>query len=1038
LRIVTYFLSIVVLAGLALGSERHGIVKFGGLPVPGATVTAVEGDKKFTTVTNQDGVYTFADLGDGTWNIDVEMLCFAPSKQDVTLGSDAVIADVELKVLPMEEIRAQAGPAAAAPAVALAAALPETTAPTAAASPNAPAAKPGKKGRTPPPAANTPGGFQRADVNAAKSDAATQSNANAAQAGDQAGSDDLNKKAADGFLINGTSNNANNSPFALSPAFGNSRPGMRSLYNGSLGFSLDNSALDARTFSITGQDTPKPGTNNFTGRGTFGGPIKIPHLINNGPFFFVAYQWLRNRTAQSTDGLMPTLAQRAGDFSLLPTPVLDPTTGTAFPNNMIPQTRVAAAALSLLKLYPLPNFAGSSLYNYQSALVTAQHQDSMQTRLNKSLNRKNQIWGGFGFQSTRQATPSLLDFLDTSDVLGQQTNVNWRHAFTNRFWTTLGYTFGRQSTKLTPNFAYKENISGEAGITGNNQQSQNWGPPSITFASGIWGLSDGNQSTTHAQSSAISDDSYWNHGRHNLQFGGDFKRQSMNTVGQQNPRGSFQFNGAQTGSDFAQFLLGIPDQASIAFGNADKYLRGNIYEGYFTDDMRLSPSLTVNAGVRWEYWTPSTEEYGRLVNLDVAPGFTAVAPVVANDPVGPITGAKYPDSLVHPDKHAFQPRIGLSWRPFAASSMVVRAGYGVTYNTSVYAAIAGQMDQQAPLSKSLSVPNSAANPLTLENGFNATPGITQTTFGIDPNFKLGYAQNWKAEIQRDLPGALIITATYLGIKGTHGAQEFLPNTYPLGATNPCPGCPAGFVYETSNGNSTREAGQLQVRRRMHNGMTASVQYVYAKAIDDAALGGRSTGGSVIAQNWLNLNAERGLSPFDQRHQVTFTGQYSTGMGAGGGTLLSGWKGALYKEWTVSTNITAGTGLPLTPSYQEAVQGTGITGPVRPDYTGLNVYDAPEGRFLNPQAYTAPAAGQWGDAGRDSITGPAQFSLNASLARTFRITDKLNLDVRVDSTNTLNHVTFGSWITVVNSPQFGAPPATANAMRAMITTVRLRF
>jgi hypothetical protein len=225
---------------------------------------------------------------------------------------------------------------------------------------------------------------------------------------------------------------------------------------------------------------------------------------------------------------------------------------------------------------------------------------------------------------------------------------------------------------------------------------------------------------------------------------------------------------------------------------------------------------------------------------------------------------------------------------------------------------------------------------------------------------------------------------------------------------------------------------------MHNGMTASVQYVYAKAIDDAALGGRSTGGSVIAQNWLDLSAERGLSPFDQRHQVTFTGQYSTGMGVGGGTLLSGWKGALYKEWTFSTNITAGTGLPLTPSYQEAVQGTGVTGPVRPDYTGLDVYDAPAGRFLNPAAYVAPLPGQWGNAGRDSITGPAQFSLNASLARTFRITDKLNLDVRVDSTNTLNHVTYGSWITVVNSPQFGAPPSSANPMRSMITTVRLRF
>jgi trimeric autotransporter adhesin len=449
-------------------------------------------------------------------------------------------------------------------------------------------------------------------------------------------------------------------------------------------------------------------------------------------------------------------------------------------------------------------------------------------------------------------------------------------------------------------------------------------------------------------------------------------------------------------------MLGVQDQSNIAFGNADKYLRGSIIEGYVNDDIRVSPSLTVNAGLRWEYWTPLTELYGRLVNLDVVPGFSAVAPVVANAPVGSLTGAHYPDSLIHPDKHEFQPRIGISWRPFPASSMVVRAGYGITYNTSVYQQIATQIDQQSPLSKSLSVPNSPANPLTLADGFNATPGVTNTTFGIDPNFKIGYVQTWKVEVQRDLPGALT--------------------------------CPVGFTYETSNGNSTKETGQLQLRRRLHNGVTATLQYVYAKAIDDS-LNGSSP---VIAQNWLNLSGERGLSTFDQRHQVMFTGQYSSGMGLGGGALLSGWRGQLFKEWTIMTVVTAGTGLPLTPTYIGGVPGTGVSGTLRAEYTGENVYDAPAGLFLNPKAYTAPPAGQYGNAGRDSITGPSQFSMNLSLARTFRVTDKLNLDIRVDSSNAINHVTFGNWITVVNSSQFGAPPSSANPMRTLLTTVRFRF
>jgi hypothetical protein len=283
-----------------------------------------------------------------------------------------------------------------------------------------------------------------------------------------------------------------------------------------------------------------------------------------------------------------------------------------------------------------------------------------------------------------------------------------------------------------------------------------------------------------------------------------------------------------------------------------------------------------------------------------------------------------------------------------------------------------------------------------------------------------------------------MTAQYLGIKGTRGPQEFLPNTYPEGAVNPCPSCPAGFIYMTSNGNSTRQQGSLQLRRRLHNGFTASATYTYSKSIDDSALGGRGQASNVIAQNWLDLAAERGLSNFDQRHLLAFTMQYTTGQGIGGGTLLSGWRGALFKEWQASTTINAGTGLPLTPTVISATPGTGITGPIRPNYTGLPLYSAPTGFELNPAAYVIAPNGEWGNAGRDSITGPDQFSLNASLARTFRLKDRYSLDLRVDSTNTINHVTFASWNTVINSGQFGLPTPPANAMRSLQTTLRLRF
>lgn len=990
-----------LLAGLValslLASEQHGVVTFGGLPVPGATVTATQGDKKFTTVTNPQGAYSFPDLPDGMWTIEVQMLGFETAKGEITSAPGAAAATWELKMLPLDQIHAEA----------LSSPAPKP--------PQPPAASAATDQKKPEPASNAAAPQDR---------------------------DELSQRASDSLLINGSQNNAATSPFALFPAFGNNRNGSRSLYNGGFGIFDDNSIWDARQFSLTGQNTPKPAYNHFTSSVYFGGPLKIPHLLRNGPNFFVAYQWTRNSNDTLGTALMPTAAQRDGEVS---------------PSIVIPKSQISPQALALLALYPLPNFTTPGGYNYQVPLVGVTHQDSLQSRLNQTIDRKNSVFGTFNFQDTRQANPNVFGFLDTTDSLGINANAHWFHRFAQGFFANFGYQFSRNSINLKPYFENRENVSGAAGIAGNDQSPLDWGPPNLNFSSGIQGLSDAEHSINHNETNAVSAAFFWNRGRHNFQFGGDFKRQEFNTLGQNNGRGSFTFTGQATGSDFGDFLEGVPDAANLAFGNADKYFRDSLYDGYFTDDWRISSSFTLNAGMRWEYGSPITELYGRLVNLDVIPGFSNEAPVVASDPIGPLTGVHYPDSLIHPDKRAFEPRVAIAWRPLPASSLVIRAGYGVYYDTSVYQTLATQMSQQFPLSKSLSVQNTAANPLTLANGFNAPPATTPNTFGIDPNFRPGYAQNWNFSVQRDLPGSLQMTATYLGIKGTHGTQEFLPNTYPAGAINPCPLCPYGYEYITSNGNSTREAGSIQLRRRLHSGFTATVEYTFAKAIDDdAVLGGAGASASspvasaapgaaaaagprnlLVAQNWLDLSAERGLSYFDQRHLVTVAIQYTTGMGIAGGTLLSGWRGALFKGWLFTSNISAGTGLPLTPSYLAPVEGTGVTNALRPEYTGAALYNAPAGYSLNPAAYAAPPPGQFGDAGRDSITGPFQFTLNASAGRTFRLTDRLSGDLRIDSTNPLNHVNFTSWGTTFGSQQFGLPIATS-AMRSLTTGFIVRF
>ena len=154
---------------------------------------------------------------------------------------------------------------------------------------------------------------------------------------------------------------------------------------------------------------------------------------------------------------------------------------------MILPGQISKQAQALLNLYPLPNITGNPRYNYQIP-TSAMHQDALQSRLNKSINLNNQFYGDFAFQSVRSNGPNLFGFVDSTDVLGLNSEVHWSHRFSQRVILNLGYQFSRLATRLTPFFENRENVSGDAGITGNNQDPMNWGPPSLTFSSGIAGF----------------------------------------------------------------------------------------------------------------------------------------------------------------------------------------------------------------------------------------------------------------------------------------------------------------------------------------------------------------------------------------------------------------------------------------------------------------------------------------------------------------------------------------------------------------------
>jgi trimeric autotransporter adhesin len=998
----------------AFASVYYGEVTFGGLPVPGVTVTATKDDKTISVTTDEGGVFHFADLPNGEWKIEVRMLCFETIKANVIIAAQNAPAKWELKLLPMQELKALAAAPLPVP-------LPNSPTLT-----NANDKKP-----------DNPGAQQ-----------------NAAEIPKPAS--ETNQDSNEGFLVNGSVNNAATSQFSLDRAFGNRRSNGRSLYNGGLQLVLDNSAFDARQYSLSGFSTPKPLADRITAGFTFGGPLRIPHLLpRNGPNFFVGYQWTRNHTALAKPALVPTIDERAGNLQGAPgqpATIVDPATGQPFPDNQVPVSPQAAA---LLNLYPLPNVTGNPRYNFQIPVLNSDHEDLMQARMDKSIGRRDQIYGTFNFESIRADAVNVFRFVDSTDTLGLNTNVNWSHRLNPHLFLYSGYHFSRLRALVRPEFAHKQNVSGDAGISGNNQEPANWGPPVLSFNSGIASLSDAQSAFNRNRTDGYSASVGIYRGHHNITVGADLRKEQFNDLFQQDPRGSFGFTGAATGSDFADFLIGHPDTSSIAFGNADKYFRQTVYDGYATDDWRVMPILTINAGARYEYGAPMTELKDRLVNLDVASGFVQIAPVLASDPLGPLTGRSYPHSLVRPDRPGIEPRIGISWRPIPASTVVVRAGYGVYHDTSVYLTPILQLAQQAPLSRSLKQQNSTACPLTLANGFTNCGTTTSDSFAIDPNFRVGYAQVWQASVQRDIPWAMQMTATYIGVKGTHGVQQFLPNSYPIAAADPCSDCPSGFLYETSGGNSTRQSGQLQLRRRLRSGFAAFLLYTYSKSIDDdAMLGGQghqsnaaqtdfaaepaqTIAASQIAQNWRDLRAERSLSTFDQRHLLNLQAQYTTGQGLEGGTLLGGWRGRALKEWTLLTQFTVGSGMPETPIFPAAVPGTGWIGPLRPDLTGAPIYGGHNNAHLNASAFTAPAQAAWGDAGRNSITGPNTFSLDGAMQRTFRPNKHFYLDARIDASNLLNHAVFTSWNTVVQSTQFGLPQS-VNQMRSMQITMRVRF
>ncbi|HEY6946630.1 MAG TPA: TonB-dependent receptor, partial [Candidatus Acidoferrum sp.] len=552
----------------------------------------------------------------------------------------------------------------------------------------------------------------------------------------------------------------------------------------------------------------------------------------------------------------------------------------------------------------------------------------------------------------------------------------------------------------------------------------------------------------------FSDTVVWNHGKHNWRLGGDYRRILQSFHSARNAEGSFVFTGfgtaqyasgsaipvVDTGYDFADFLLGFPQQTSLQFGTTAYNFRANSYDFFVQDDWRFRPSLSFNLGLRYEYNGPYTEANNRIANLDVAPGFTAASPVLPGG-TGPYNGT-FPTSLIQPDRNNFAPRVGIAWKP--QKKTVVRAGYGINYNLAQYGTMIQNFAFQPPFANTATNTTDVAgliagNPLTLASGFPSTPSTTVTNnFAVNPNYRLGYAQIWNLDIQRELPGGWILSTGYNGAKGTRLDTE---------RALVVPAQTQPFIYESSEGNSILHAGTVRIRKRMAKGIGMSAQYVYSKSIDDASsIGG---GGGVVAQNPFDISADRGLSSFDQRHKFTGNWIYDLPIGENRHFSPKGALGHIFGAWQWSGDFTVGSGLYFTPRVLGGALdiGRGVSGSLRANTVSgqaIALSDPTTREWFNTAAFCAPSAtcinlngSAFGDAGRNIIEGPGQVTLDMALNKTIAIRESRALDLRLSANNVFNNVHFTSINTVVNSLAFGEVTGTGS-MRRVTMTARFRF
>jgi hypothetical protein len=530
---------------------------------------------------------------------------------------------------------------------------------------------------------------------------------------------------------------------------------------------------------------------------------------------------------------------------------------------------------------------------------------------------------------------------------------------------------------------------------------------------------------------------------HQFRAGGDVRLDRSASQSDANAAGAFVFTGlyaaggtpiaASSGVDFADFLLGMPQQASVQYGPGNVRMSGRSMSLFLQDDWRQSAKLTLNLGVRYELIMPFVEDSGRMANLDAPADFSAASPVLSGQS-GPFTGS-FPAGLLNPDVDNLAPRVGAAWR--IRPGTVLRGGYGISFNAGSYSTIARQLATQPPFSTSGTAIGSVLAPLFLADAFaNATSGVTNT-YGVDKDYALGRVQTWNADLSRDLSQAWNAGAGFTRTTGASLDLVRAPNRGPSGlrieGVQP-------FLWQTSEGRSVLNAATFRIQRRQVKGIGGSASYTLAKSQDDASnIGG---GATVVAQDDQNLAAEYGLSSFDRRHQLSADLSVELPFGPNRRWLHNGgpWA-AVFGGWRGSANYSWQSGTPFTPrvtaSASDVARGT--NGTLRADYLGgpIRISGPSIDRFFNTAAFGLPAPDRFGSAGRNIIIGPGSQLLNAQISRDVTMKRNRAVTLQATASNLLNAVNYAAIDTVVNSRTFGQV-LSVRPMRSAQLNIRFRF